>query len=523
LDSAQIKSTNNRGTFDPENPNIYYQSKTLESQRAYSGAEFNPEQLTIFDDPMMAEGDEQDVATKGVDISNDPRLDSLLSGGSINMSDNDSVSQAIVKYLNEYGDQGASSFNIVGKTANSDSDMAALFESIRSPSVERFAWAIVDETGKVVHSGLYSIGSLGATMAPSSDDYTKIVNLAKDVGGEIFVAHNHPSEDLTPSEDDGIIYNNLANWSAASGVNTHGLILDHDHAVYWNQGKGFHAAMPYQGGRKFDVKQSLEGAALLAPESIADLFSKVYLEGEPILLVHTNNKGHLQGLETVDDLTPTTARNSRQALVANRTFVILPESKRDQKDIIKDNKVADVFVADGNGAALSLRRTGGYFPAMVDLDEDIIPNEVNERATRYKPVRFGGFTTLLTDPEKAKFKKGLTDKFLDVFKSLPSDIDFAEAAKAGAAKKGWYKQSSDALIGVFGEVDAPRFSALLAATSPQTSVESNLANALRIWINWNKAGEPTADGLAEMMNTAGTAALLKREDGEAAFIKKGGR
>ena len=38
--------------------------------------------------------------------------------------------------------------------------------------------------------------------------------------------------------------------------------------------------------------------------------------------------------------------------------------------------------------------------------------------------------------------------------------------------------------------DARRFTALLAATSPQTSVESNAINTLNIWANWNNAGRP---------------------------------
>ena len=42
---------------------------------------------------------------------------------------------------------------------------------------------------------------------------------------------------------------------------------------------------------------------------------------------------------------------------------------------------------------------------------------------------------------------------------------------------------------VFKE-DAPRFTALLAALSPQTSVESNLQNALQVWTGWVAAGRP---------------------------------
>jgi len=74
---------------------------------------------------------------------------------------------------------------------------------------------------------------------------------------------------------------------------------------------------------------------------------------------------------------------------------------------------------------------------------------------------------------------------------IPSSRELAAVAKAGAPKQGWYRASTQALIDVFGVQDAPRFAALLAAMSPQTSVESNLINTLNTWKNWTAAGRPT--------------------------------
>jgi hypothetical protein len=79
-------------------------------------------------------------------------------------------------------------------------------------------------------------------------------------------------------------------------------------------------------------------------------------------------------------------------------------------------------------------------------------------------------------------------RMLDV---IPSAAHFSAVQKAGAPKQGWYRGSTQAIIDVFGNQDAPRFAALLAATSPQTSVESNLHNALNIWREWDAAGRPT--------------------------------
>ncbi len=96
----------------------------------------------------------------------------------------------------------------------------------------------------------------------------------------------------------------------------------------------------------------------------------------------------------------------------------------------------------------------------------------------------------LSDAEAAKLNKGTAERFLALRRALPSASEMSSVALAGGSKKGWYRNSTQALQEVFGE-DAPRFTALLAATSPQTSVESNLLNALNIWKNWTAEGRPT--------------------------------
>ena len=89
---------------------------------------------------------------------------------------------------------------------------------------------------------------------------------------------------------------------------------------------------------------------------------------------------------------------------------------------------------------------------------------------------------ILASPDTVKS----TQRLLEV---IPTAERMAAGMKAGEAKRGWYAASSQAIVDVFG-LDAPRFASLLAATSPQTSVESNLMNTLNIWTNWDKAGRP---------------------------------
>lgn len=77
-----------------------------------------------------------------------------------------------------------------------------------------------------------------------------------------------------------------------------------------------------------------------------------------------------------------------------------------------------------------------------------------------------------------------------VLRELPSKEFFGAVARAGQAKKGWYQFSRNAIDHIFGN-DAGLFAGILASTSPQTSVESNLFNALNIYKNWVAAGRPT--------------------------------
>lgn len=86
-------------------------------------------------------------------------------------------------------------------------------------------------------------------------------------------------------------------------------------------------------------------------------------------------------------------------------------------------------------------------------------------------------------------------RFNEILGILPKAKEVASVAKAGEPKRGWYRASAQAIQDVFGPEDAPRFAGLLAALSPQVSVQSNLTNALRTWTNWDAAGRPTDPGV----------------------------
>ena len=117
---------------------------------------------------------------------------------------------------------------------------------------------------------------------------------------------------------------------------------------------------------------------------------------------------------------------------------------------------------------------------------------VKQKATQQEKARaiLGDIAQHLTEQEKAKLGEASAKKMIAVIKNLPDVKEFAAAALAGKAKRGWYRQSAEAIANVFGP-DGPRFAALLASLSPQVSVETNLRNAIHTWVNWHAAGRPT--------------------------------
>jgi hypothetical protein len=96
----------------------------------------------------------------------------------------------------------------------------------------------------------------------------------------------------------------------------------------------------------------------------------------------------------------------------------------------------------------------------------------------------------LQDDEVAQLNLARAKKIVELYDKMPSVQEMAAVAIAGRAKRGWYLRSVAALRRIYGE-DAPRFAALLAALSPQQSVESNIENAVNVWNGWVAAGRPT--------------------------------
>lgn len=114
---------------------------------------------------------------------------------------------------------------------------------------------------------------------------------------------------------------------------------------------------------------------------------------------------------------------------------------------------------------------------------------------------------LLPDETADLGRRAVADQFKEVARLVPDPETFASGALAGQAKRGWYEHSAEAIRDVFGD-DAPMFANIVAALSPQTSVENNLTNALQFWGVWNAAGRPTdARSVVRALKGAGVKSL----------------
>jgi len=111
--------------------------------------------------------------------------------------------------------------------------------------------------------------------------------------------------------------------------------------------------------------------------------------------------------------------------------------------------------------------------------------QLNERVSGFRPILSG-----FTDEELTTIKTRMARNIVEALTNLPSASEMATVAYAGRGKRGWYVKSRKAIIDLFGAEHATRFTAVLAALSPQKPVEENLQQAIELWTKWIAAGRP---------------------------------
>ena len=194
--------------------------------------------------------------------------------------------------------------------------------------------------------------------------------------------------------------------------------------------------------------------------------------------------------------------NGRPALAAYMTREFEPVASQDLAELVKlsftDDEGGIAFlvpnpIEDRDVAYEEQEHPRGYHGWWSEKGEADVPEKQLKKIQELalKTPGLSGVLPYLTSDEVGRLRSTNVAKIVEAFSKYPNPEEMAAVAYSGSAKRGWYHNSAQAIVDIFGATDAPRFAALLAAMSPQTSVESNTINALSTWANWTKAGRPT--------------------------------
>lgn len=273
----------------------------------------------------------------------------------------------------------------------------------------------------------------------------------------------------------------------------------------------------FEVGRKSTNNYGLLGDVEVSRSGIfmtpSKFFSQEYLRegsGQNVMPVYASIKNPLDlrsGLSFQDERVLEEAGvNARYVINAQNYWELFDNSDDGSNDFVAGLRAAGYDGAIFREASPGGESDGGV--TYVAFDPAQVKSAMGNRGTfdaRDPDIRFsskrvvlkpeiiqtvGRHIRNLSPDEQAKLRRNTAERFVEIIEMLPKAAEMAAVAFAGRAKRGWYMHSAKAIEHVFG-ADGPRFAALLAAMSPQTSVEANLYNALATWKNWVQAGRPT--------------------------------
>ena len=113
-------------------------------------------------------------------------------------------------------------YRVNGTRIITPEDFAKTLVALRSPFSESLKIAIVDMDGKVVHSQVLYAGTLDS-ISVDARDFLRLAQKFKDQGKRMFISHNHPSGDPSPSTADLAFQTKLDGFTKNAGFE----IVDH--------------------------------------------------------------------------------------------------------------------------------------------------------------------------------------------------------------------------------------------------------------------------------------------------------
>lgn len=207
-------------------------------------------------------------------------------------------------------------------------------------------------------------------------------------------------------------------------------------------------------------------------------------------------RAHAKELRENPNLVIGTWDDTRDNIAHGKHELTLTELFDNEDDAItaarKRGEKAIVNLADPG-----LRRSTVPKAAFIPVDDAVARAErrafLDDKVPVRRERRAQEFVSFLTPEQAQRFEdlpQAVQEQTLRNFSLMPSSQELASAAIVGGEAMHWYDTSSRSLHHMF-EDDTPRFTALLAAMSPQVEVEDNLKSTLRLWKKWTDAGRPT--------------------------------
>lgn len=197
----------------------------------------------------------------------------------------------------------AQKLDIVGARIRGPADFAALLAPLRSPHFESLKVAVLDARGRVAAADVVAIGTLDSTLT----HFTQIVEVVRKArtrapdAKRVYIAHNHPSGNPTPSESDIRVTRTIAQQLERVGVE----LVDH---VVTN-GHEFHsinrqATMSYDAKRPdWEAIPREKLPTLDTPDRVQE-FAKLARQGDPDAyhILYSTTRMTLNAVERISGL-----------------------------------------------------------------------------------------------------------------------------------------------------------------------------------------------------------------------------
>ena len=201
--------------------------------------------------------------------------------------------------------------NIVGKQINSSDDAAALFSLFRDPRIEVFNILYTSETGEVLAHTAWTSGLPNHTIGMpvkkgyQNDDVIKEIQRVKDTmealnAKKIWIAHNHPSGNITPSvsEDIGSTKKYFTHFGDSFAGH---IVLDHDKYTFIKP-SGFYSEEKLKIPAKNFINKSLSVQGDMYEDTIANAFKGVLShENDTDVLAVLDNENRIVSWNYLDE------------------------------------------------------------------------------------------------------------------------------------------------------------------------------------------------------------------------------